>query len=202
MLICLHNKSGFTLIETLVVVGIFSFIIIGMSTMFATLYKQQHADVVRLESLQIAGRAIETMSSEVRKINRAEDGSSPIVSAEESYLVFYSDIDNDGLTEKIQYFLAGTNIQKTVTEPGAGLDYSGAGVVTIIARNIINDTVPLFAYYDEDYLTSLTPLTYPANVTEIKLIGINLYINPDSNYLSNPLFVTTKIHPRNIKILD
>ena len=197
-------KNGFTLIETIVVVAIFSLVMVGMSTMFATLYKQQHADVVRLESLQIAGRVIEIMSSEVRKINRAEDGSSPIKLADEQDLEFYSDIDNDGLTEEVQYYLDGTNIRKTVTEPGASLDYSGSGTTTTIARNIINDAVPLFVYYDEDYLVpeTPTPLPYPANVTKVNLIEINLFINPDSSYISNPLFVTTKIHPRNLKILN
>ena len=107
----IHNSSqnGFTLLEMLIAISIFVLMMSAVTTFFVLLYKEQGSDIVRIERIEIAGRAIERISSEIRKMNRAENGGFPLESAQSQTLIFYSDIDNDGLTERIRYYLNDTD---------------------------------------------------------------------------------------------
>jgi prepilin-type N-terminal cleavage/methylation domain-containing protein len=192
------QDNGFTLVETLVAISIFTIIMFAITAFFVHIYRQQADDIVRINRIDIAGRAIEKMSGEMRKMNRAENGSFALESAQSQTLIFYSDIDNDGLTERIEYSLNGTDLERKLTEPGESLDYSGEETTTIIASGIVNGAEKVFKYYNQDYTGSEDPLAEPVNVTEVRLIGINLDINAD-NSLLNPLQIETKIQPRNLK---
>ncbi len=197
-----HSKNGFTLIETIIAIAIFAIVMLAITSFFTMIYREQAADIVKLEGTNIAGRALEKIGSEVRKINRAENGAFGIELADEQDFIFYSDVDNDGQTEKIEYFLNGINLERRLTEPGALLDYSGAAAVTSAASYVRNGASPIFAYYNETYTGSEAPLAYPANVTQIKVVGISIDINVNENYFSGLAHTETKIHPRNLKSFD
>ena len=196
------SNRGFTLIEMLIAVAILAIMAVAVSAFFISLYKEQGSDIARIKRIDTAGRVIETMSSEIRKMNRAENGIFPLEIIQEQTLVFYSDVDNDGLTERIEYFLNGTALERKSIEPGDNLDYSGTETAAVIAGGIRNGTEPIFKYYDENYTGSEDPLPEPINVTSVKIIEIILDINADEKHLSSPLCVETKIHPRNLKNFD
>ena len=197
-------KKGFTLIEMLIAITILVIMAIAISAFFINLYKEQGSDTARIERIDAAGRVIETMSSEIRKMNRAENGIFPLEIVQGQTLVFYSDVDNDGLTERIEYSLneTGTALERKLIEPGGDLNYSGTETTTVIVDGIRNGIEPLFKYYDEDYTGSEDPLSEPVNVTNVKMIEIILDINADEKHLSSPLRVETKVHPRNLKNFD
>ncbi len=194
----LRKKSGFTLIETMVVIGIFVLLVGGVTAFFAYLYRQQGSDVAKIENISAASRVLETMSNEIRKMNRAEDGTFPLEFAQAQTLIFYSDVDGDGLTEKIEYSLDGTNLERKLTEPGGSLDYSGEAVTTIMLEGVRNGADPLFKYYDESYTGTQDPLAEPVNVTEVRLVEINLKVNVNENQAVS-FTLETKVHPRNLK---
>ena len=196
------GESGFTLIELIIAIAILVIITVAINLFFINLYKEQASDIARIKRIDIAGKTIETMSSEIRKMNRAENGSFPLEVVQEQELVFYSDVDNDGLTERVEYSLNGTILERKLVEPGGDLDYSGAETITVITDGIRNGTDPLFKYYDENYTgddENEDPLFEPINVTSVQIIEIILDINTDEKYLSSPLRVETKIHPRNLR---
>ena len=195
------SQNGFTFIEMIVAISVFVLMMSAVTTFFIVLYKEQGSDIVRIKRVEIAGRAIETISSEIRKMNRAENGGFPLESAQDQTLIFYSDVDNDGLTERIRYYLNDTddNLEKYLTEPGGDLSYSGGETMTIVVSDVKNGSNSVFEYYDESYTGTGDPLTDPVNVTEVKMIKIILDINTDENILSNPFHIETKIHPRNLK---
>jgi len=203
----IHNssKSGFTLIELVVAIAVLIIMVVAISAFFIVLYKEQGSDIARIERTDAAGRTIETMSSEIRKMNRAESGVFPLETVQEQTLVFYSDIDNDGLTEKIEYSLNGSDetiLERKLTEPGDDLDYSGEEVTTVVVSGIKNGTDPLFKYYDKDYTGTEGSLSGEINVTDVRIIEIILDINPSDKYLSSSLRAETKVHPRNLKNFD
>ena len=200
----LHDKNGFTLVEMIVAISILTIMVFAMVAFFISLYREQATDVVRIKRIREASVAIEKISLEIRKMNRGEDGSYPIGSAQEQSLIFYSDIDNDGLAEKIESFLSGTDlVKRTINPTGDPYQYILEDPPNppdiIMAGNIRNGTDPIFRYYDEDYTGSEVSLSDPVNVTAVRSIGINLDINPDNNYLVHPFHIGTKIHPRNLK---
>lgn len=196
------QDGGFTLIETLVAISIFAVMMLSITLFFATLYKEQGRDIARIQNVEIAGRAVDGINGEIRKMRRAENGYSPLSAAEAQRLVFYSDVDNDSLTEKIEYILNGTNLERRLTEPGGALDYSGAPIVSVVASNVVNGVNPIFRYYDESYTGTEPPLANPVNVTRVRIIEISLDINTDTVRLSTPVHIETKVQPRNLKSYD
>jgi type II secretory pathway pseudopilin PulG len=107
---------AFTLIETLVAIFVFTLIMGAVSGLIVTAYRiYGHA---WRQSLVIdeARRGIETMVKEIREAGPGDDGSYPIETAGDKEFIFYSDIDKDGQTEKIRYFLgtinSGTRVQE------------------------------------------------------------------------------------------
>lgn len=194
-----NSNKGFTIIEMIIAISVFSVMMLVVTSFFVTLYREQGADIARIQSTKMAGRAIDNINGEIRKMNRAENGAFSLESAQAQTLIFYSDVDNDGLTEKIEYTLNGIDFERELTEPGASLDYSVAPIMTIVAKNVMNGANPIFRYYDKNYTGSEDSLSSPVNVTEVRLIEISLDINTDEKYLSSSIRIETKIQPRNLR---
>lgn len=193
------GKKGFTLLEVLISISIFTVLLLAINQLFLSLYKQQGVDMAALERIQQAGRVTEVLSRELREANRGENGNFAISIAEDDRLVFFSDLDKDGLAEKIAYFLEGTEMKKTVTEPGDDRSYAGAETTLVVCREIQNGSVPIFTYYDRNYTGSESSMTAPVDVLRVRLVGISLTLNSLGRNSSYPLHTETKIELRNLK---
>ncbi len=99
------KKKGFTLIETIVVIFIFSLTIATVGGLIAALYRINDYNWKQATTINEARRGIETMVKEIREAREGENGSYPIEKAQDKEFIFYSDIDDDGQTEKVRYFL-------------------------------------------------------------------------------------------------
>lgn len=116
--------KGYTLIETLITILIFT---LAMGTLFGLLvfaYRTNSYAWGQSRAVDEARRGIETMVKEIREARIGEDGSYPLERAEDKQVIFYSDIDNDGKTEKVRYFLGTLNVgdlsQECQTASGGG----------------------------------------------------------------------------------
>ena len=88
--------KGFTLVETLVAIIVFS-LALGVVTSFIILgYRNQGYAWQQALAINEARRGIETMIREIREAKTGQDGSYPIEKAEDKEFIFYSDIDKDG----------------------------------------------------------------------------------------------------------
>lgn len=193
------KKSGLTLIEVVVSVGIFAVIMAALSLLFISLYRQQGADIGLMERTHAANAAIDKMGRELREANRGENGNFAIANAGASSLAFYSDVDDDDLTERVTYSLQGTNLQRTVVEPGSNFSYAASGATTVLCSDVRNGINPIFKYYDENYDGSGNPLPFPVEILKVRVAGIFLDLNSSSINSSYPLHVETKIQFRNLK---
>jgi len=110
---------SFTLIETLVVVAIFAISLGAVFGSILMLYRSHGYSWEQSQAIEEARRGIEIMTKEIRKARSGEDGSYPIILAGDKEFIFFSDIDNNGKTERVRYFLGTTNsgnqIQKCIT---------------------------------------------------------------------------------------
>lgn len=115
---------GFTLIETLVVIFVF-ILAMGVVSSFIVMAYRVHG-YTRQQSIAIdeARRGIETMVKEIRAARQGDDGSYPIEKAGDKEFIFYADINKDGQTERVRYFLgtvnSGTLIQECQTSVKGG----------------------------------------------------------------------------------
>jgi len=113
------KSAGFTLIETLTAIAVFM-LIIGASMGFIVMsYRVYGYSLQQSTAINEARKGIETMVKEIREARTGDDGSYPIEKAEDKEFIFYSDIDKDGATERVRYFLgtvgSGSLVQECVT---------------------------------------------------------------------------------------
>lgn len=108
--------KSFTLIETIVIVAIFTLVLGAVFSSILMLYRSHGYIWEQSQAIEEARRGIELMTKEIREARSGENGSYPIVLAGDKEFVFFSDIDNDGKTERVRYFLGTINSGSQVQE--------------------------------------------------------------------------------------
>jgi len=107
--------KGFTFIEAIVAIAIFVIATEALFTAILMLYRTHGYTWEESQAIEEARRGVETMVREIRNARNGEDGSYPIFLANDKEFIFFSDIDNDGKTERVRYFL-GNLISGSQTE--------------------------------------------------------------------------------------
>ena len=195
-------KRGMTLIEIVVVVGIFGLIVIGVTSFQRNVFIYNKYAQDSLTTAYDARNIIRIMVKEIRIASPSNNGSYPIAQAATSSFTFFSDANSDGKKEKIRYFISSNTLRKGVIQPvGAPATYPSANeVLTTLAYNVKNDGAsPLFTYYDNTYTGTSSPLALPVNVTGVRLVKITLLLDVDPNKSPIPRSYTSQVTLRNIK---
>lgn len=197
----INKNAGFSLAETLVAVAIFV-VISGIVSFFyrdiTLLFNFGQQD---LNAQLGARKVLKPMVSEVRSASRSELGSYHIASSTDSFFAFYSDIDNDGLTEKLEYYLDNGTFKRDVISPsGDPLIYDEGNRETyILIENVVNTPLePIFEYYGTDYDGTGEPLD-PISIPDIRLVKIAVIMDEDPNRPPDEIVVTTQVSIRNLK---
>lgn len=176
-----QKSDGFTLIEALIVMVILGLLGAGLLSLQYILAQNQTLVFTSYLAIDEANSVVSTFVKEIRGARTGDNGSYPIESALDNQIVFYSDYDYDGNTEKIRYTLNGTVFEKGVIEPqGQPASYpASTEKVKIISENVRNLSFPAFTYYNGDWPldTINNPLTIPVNISDIKTVGIYLKLN-------------------------
>lgn len=108
--------KSFTLIETIVTIVIFTLAMGAASGFILMAYRTQSYTWQQSLAISEARGGIETMVKEIREARQGDDGSYPIELAGDKEFIFYSDIDRDGKTERVRYFLGTTNSGTLIQE--------------------------------------------------------------------------------------
>lgn len=98
-------KKSFTIVETIVAIFIFSLILVSLFGGIFFLYRTHGYEWQQSMAVFEARRGIEKMVKEIREARNGENGAYPIEYAGDKEFIFYSDVDNDGKTEMVRYFL-------------------------------------------------------------------------------------------------
>lgn len=197
-----QKNKGFTLIELLI-----SIFIISILTVTVTTFQR---DVFRLNSnlhnnlsAQLDLRHItKIMVSELRKAETSSVGGYPIGVASTSEIVFYSDLYDTGLKERVRYFLSNGKLKKGVITPsGNPLTYSVSNekISTLVSDVVSSSTLPIFQYYSEFYNGNSAPLSQPVPITDIRLVKITVIIDKDPNMPPGEMIGTSQVNLRNLK---
>jgi prepilin-type N-terminal cleavage/methylation domain-containing protein len=192
MIIIKKIKTGFTLIEILVAMSITIILTIIVNNFLITGFKTSTFNYEQEEAIEHARNAIDVVTREIRGANSSERGDYLLSKIEANDFVFYSDVDKDGIREKVRYYLEGKEFKRVITEPGTGNNYIGASVTSTLADYVNNTTSPIFNYYDSNRnITSV--------INNIRLINIFLKINVTPTRAPGDYLLESDIQLRNLK---
>src|SRR3972149_3871469 len=198
-----NTNHGLTLIEVLialVITGMLGAALLGLQFIIS---QNQIVAWQSYISVDEANSNVTSLVREVRTAKEGDNGAYPLASADDQEIIFYSDYDFDGGTERIRYFLNGTQFSKGVIEPtGQPATYpTGSELLKLLSGNVRNGADPAFYYYNGDWPadTLNNPLATPANLSEIKLVRVLLKLNTDPDDPSNDYILESYSQVRVLK---
>ena len=194
-----NTKKGFTLVELLFGISIFIIIVLVLTLFSKNIWVYSSYITAGLKATDSGRASIKTMTAEIRTASTAETGAYMINQATENTFIFYSDIDKDGLKERIKYFIENNTLKKGLTKPtGSPLSYNLANEkIYILVNNIVY--TPIFIYYDKNYDGNTAPLVEPINIALIRLVKINITTDENINRPPAPINFSTQVSLRNLK---
>lgn len=195
-----NNCKGFTLVEILVVIGITTILSVGATTLLRDTTVFTGIFQKGLNSVDEGRKILRPLVGEVRSASPAHNGAYALEATGADSLIFYSDIDNDDLIERVRYFLDEGTFKKGVTKPtGSPLAYTGGEQIFWVIQDVANGATPLFEYFDTDYDGTTDPLVQPVTTGDVRLIKITIIIDSDPTRPPESVELSTQMTIRNLK---
>ncbi len=201
-----RGSSGVTLMELLIAIFIIGTVGVGIAKLSGDVFSFNRYFDSAFGTADRAQRLLRPMAQEIRSAGQPNSGAYPIDTANTNDFIFYSDINNDTLVDRVRYYLSGTSLIKEVTPPtGNPLTYNDTNKVTTTlmtnVRNTALGNVPIFNYYDSSHTGGSTGevTAGTGDITTIRLIRVTIHIDADLHMSPPPTVVTTLIAVRNLK---
>lgn len=196
------TRAGFTIPELLISIFIISLLTITVTTFTRDVFSLNISFQGSLGAQLDARHVIRVMVTELREASPSSNGAYPIISASSTAIAFYTDTNDDGIKEKIRYFVSGTDLKKGVVVPtGNPLVYNDANekITTLVSSLISSSTQPVFQYYPASYTGTSSPLASPVNASSVRLVQITVIIDKTPAHSPSPIVVTSQVMLRNLK---
>jgi prepilin-type N-terminal cleavage/methylation domain-containing protein len=198
----IRKKTGFTLTEIIIVIFVFSILAIGVNYLFTHVFTSSKQRLFSLDNTDQARLVAKNFTNELRIAATGHDGSYAINQAGNTQIIFYSNYGQaPGIIARIRYYHADGILYKGVVVPsGDPLTYNLSQEKTQIVQNdIVNDSQPIFYYYDGNYTGSSTPLVQPVNVNLVKYVKLNLNILKQNSQSTTTFKINAGVTIRNLK---
>lgn len=195
-----RRNRGYTLVEAVMMVGVFIALAVMVSTVVLYLYRVNAHSIAQAVSLSSATKGMESIVQDIRGAMYADDGAYPLATMASSSIIFYADIDSDGKAERVRYFLSGTDISRGVIEPTSASAYPTASeVVEVVTHDVQNfsKNMSLFRYYDANG----SEITLSSGILDVRLVKTELVVNADPGRQMVDVSLRSSASLRNIKTL-
>ena len=198
------TSKGFTLIEAVIGIAVMTLIGTGIVAFQRSVITSTKVVQSELRAQQQVRKALAGFNADVRSATASAAGAYAIATSSTSTFMFYANIDGDTSIEQVRYFLATSTLRRGITRP-TGTVYNPANEkISVLVNDIANATSsPIFIYYDTGYdgytSSSTDPLPSPVNIPLIRLVKLQLTVNP--NGIRSPIMQTyvTQATLRNLK---
>lgn len=195
-----QKQSGYTLVETVMAIGIYTILILAITSSITSLYKTNSYALGQANEVDNARRGITQWNRDTKEMITAEDGTFPLAKIEEHVLGYYSDTDQDERVEYVEYILASTTLMKFTYEATGTppvYDFSTPSqehTLSLFVQNI-NQGTSTFFYFDE----AGTALSSTSSLVDVKYIKAQIIVNIDPFRSPGEFMLRSSIAPRNLK---
>ena len=110
-------NKGMTLAEIVIAVGIFAAIAIVLGLFQRDVFVLNSSIRDSLDAQLEARALLRRFTAEVREASPSDLGSFALAETGTSSFAFYTDADDDGVRERVRYFLSGTDLRKGIVVP-------------------------------------------------------------------------------------
>jgi len=200
------STHGFSLLELLIVLAVFSFIVGGVFSNLTQSQKRYQFEQEVAEVQQTARNAVDIMEREIKLAGfpipsyydsalnwtsaNSERVAAGFITLGATNLVFESDLLEDGIVDRVEYRLNGTTLERSARDKTAG-GGTPAAVYQTLATNVTSLT---FSYRDSSGSTT----TVPADVRSVDILfNINTTSVDPQNRNRRTITVQTRAAVRN-----
>lgn len=174
------NKAGFTLVETIVVLALYTIIMLAVTTGIHNMYRYNAYTFAQAYQVQNARIGMQSLIRDIREMTYADDGSFPLVTMEDNKIAFYSDIDRDDSVEYVEYELTDTILTKSVfnaTGSPPVYDTGSPDEFYTMSRYVqnLNQGTSTFSYYDNNGIA----IASSTNLIDVRYIKAQIIVNID-----------------------
>lgn len=187
-------NPGFTLIEVLVTIFGFSLISVGLIALVSNLFTSSYQQSGLLADTDQARKIAFGIVGELRNAETSSTGAYSLDTAQAQQLIFYANVDGGPDVERVRYFTQSGKLYKGILKPtGSPLTYNPANEKTfVVQNNLANGSSPIFYYYDGSFDGTIDNyLTQPVNVTQVKLVKVELRIYNKAGVLNSNFYTVT-----------
>lgn len=196
-----YSKKSFTLLETLISLGIFILIMLLIWGWQKDIFSINNILVKRVITQENLRKTIINFIAEVRAAKPSDDGAATIEKATKNEFIFFSDIEYDNTVERLRYFLSNHKLKKGIIKPtGQPPVYNPANeTISELVNYVVNENDEIFFYYDRDYDGASAPLDQPINIPNIRLVKITVTVNENPDRPPESITETSQTSIRNLK---
>ncbi|TET46727.1 prepilin-type N-terminal cleavage/methylation domain-containing protein [candidate division TA06 bacterium] len=213
------KDRGFSLVELLVVMIVGSII---MAAIYSIVFGSKEALMRGESEARTSYRARRTMRRLVEDFRLAGYGLAAgelgIITAKENELVMVADLDKNGMTETIRYYLSHSSELGNTPNPNDRILYKSIGGENPGLPLAVGITSFVLGFYDSDRVDLLDPISSPKQVDplkdlngnkkndliDIRLITVRVVFEraaPDKHGGYRPYAVSSSMSPRNLRLL-
>lgn len=174
----LKSNQGFTLVETVVAIGLFTIIGLGSVLLIGNMFTTSNRVGLVAANTDQARQTVFRFVQEIRKAENANTGDYTIAQASNQEVIFYTNLDGGADVERVRYYLSNNDLYRGVVKPtGTPYSYNLANESsTLLLNDIANQASPLFYYYDGNFTGSEPALTQPINLTQIRYLRMEIML--------------------------
>jgi len=194
------TQSGMTLLELMIAVGIYTVLMLAITTSITTVYQFNAYALEQSNEVDNARRGVTQWNRDVKEMTTGEDGNWPLSVMSEHRLGYYSDTDRDDSVEYVEYVLSSTTLRKFTYNPTgspATYDKTSPDQVEILSEYVqnIDQATSTFAYFDN----AGNPLASTSPIINVRYLQMQLIVNIDPVRNPGEFMLRSSLAPRNLK---
>lgn len=187
--------KGFTLLETILVIFILSSVAGLIILLILNLANYNIFFIFNIGGARDIDLTLNNMIKELRSMNQSNIGGYPIEEALPDRIIFYADIDGDGLMERIRYFYENQTLKRGIVKPsGNPLNYDLTKEKIWVMVNKVREFK--ISYYDSSYTGNEASLNFPVDISKIRVIKVEITMETPNKSEMKSFIIAT---PRNLR---